>query len=91
MVGLGETREELIEAMKDLREVGCDIITFGQYLRPTMRHLKVERYYHPSEFQELKDLAYNMGFQFVASGPLVRSSYKAFDYLDHLRKNGHKV
>lgn len=88
MVGLGETKEEIIECLKDLREVGCDIITFGQYLRPTNRHLKVERYYHPSEFEELKAIAYDMGFSFVASGPLVRSSYKAADYLNHLKEKG---
>jgi lipoic acid synthetase len=91
MVGLGETREELIETMKDLREVGCDIVTFGQYLRPTMRHLEVKRYVEPSEFNELKTIAYEMGFKFVASGPLVRSSYKAYDYMTHLRSQGVKV
>lgn len=88
MVGLGETMEEIKEALRDLREVDCDIITFGQYLQPTGRHLKIERYYHPDEFNELKDLAYAMGFKFVASGPLVRSSYKAYDYLTHLRSKG---
>lgn len=88
MVGLGETLEEITETLKDLRAVGCDIVTFGQYLRPTMRHLKVERYYTPQEFLELKNLAYSMGFKFVASGPLVRSSYKAYDYLNHLREQG---
>jgi lipoic acid synthetase len=91
MVGLGETLDEIKEAMNDLRAVNCDIITFGQYLRPTNRHLKIERYYHPSEFQELKDLAYAAGFKFVASGPLVRSSYKAYDYLTHLRAQGVKI
>lgn len=91
MVGLGETLEELIECMDDLRSVNCDIITFGQYLRPTQRHLAVERYYHPSEFEELKKIAYDKGFKFVASGPLVRSSYKAADYLKHLRDQGHDI
>lgn len=91
MVGLGETKEELIECMKDLREVGCDIITFGQYLRPSGRHLKIERYYHPNEFEELKTIAYELGFKFVASGPLVRSSYKASDYIDHLRSQGIQI
>ncbi|CBW27394.1 lipoyl synthase [Halobacteriovorax marinus SJ] len=91
MVGLGETMEELIECMDDLRSVNCDIITFGQYLRPTQRHLAVERYYTPAEFEELKNIAYEKGFKFVASGPLVRSSYKAADYLKHLREQGHEI
>ncbi len=85
MVGLGETWEELKEAMTDIRNAGVDIITFGQYLRPTKRHLEVKRYYSPEEFEALKSLAYDMGFKFVASGPLVRSSYKASDYLKFLR------
>jgi lipoic acid synthetase len=91
MVGLGETLEEIKEALADLRDVGCDIITFGQYLRPTNRHLKIERYYSPAEFNDLKVIAYDMGFKFVASGPLVRSSYKAYDYLTHLRAQGVKI
>lgn len=91
MVGLGETWEEIIECLKDLRERDVDIVTFGQYLRPTPRHLPVERYYRPEEFEELKRVSYEMGFQFVASGPLVRSSYKARDYLDHLRAKGHDI
>jgi lipoic acid synthetase len=91
MLGLGETHEEIIQAMKDLREAGCNIITFGQYLRPTMRHLAVEKYYKPQEFDNYKDIAYELGFDFVASGPLVRSSYKAHDYLEHLRAKGHDV
>ncbi|MDD4973175.1 MAG: lipoyl synthase [Bacteriovorax sp.] len=88
MVGLGEDISEIKVALSDLRAVDCDIVTFGQYLQPTHRHLKIERYYHPDEFSELKDIAYGMGFKFVASGPLVRSSYKAFDYLTHLRAQG---
>ncbi len=91
MVGLGETLEEIKEALADLSDVGCDIITFGQYLRPTNRHLKIERYYSPAEFNDLKVIAYDMGFKFVASGPLVRSSYKAYDYLTHLRAQGVKI
>ena len=91
MVGLGETLEEIEETLIDLREVDCDIVTFGQYLQPTRRHLKIERYYTPPEFDELKALAYAMGFKFVASGALVRSSYKAYDYLNHLRSQGIKV
>lgn len=91
MVGLGETMQEIKETLHDLRAVDCDIITFGQYLQPTHRHLKIERYYDPLEFHELKSIAYSMGFKFVASGPLVRSSYKAFDYLTHLRSQGIKI
>lgn len=89
MVGLGETVDELIATMKDLRAIDVDIITFGQYLRPTKRHLPVLEYYHPSTFEMLKDKAYEMGFKFVASGPLVRSSYKAADYMEHLKAQGH--
>lgn len=89
MVGLGETVEEIIETMKDLRAIDVDIITFGQYLRPTQRHLPVVEYYKPAVFEELKEKAYEMGFKFVASGPLVRSSYKAADYMDHLKNLGH--
>ena len=86
MVGLGETKEELVEAMMDLHNVGVNIITFGQYLRPTMAHLEVQRYYEEEEFVHLKKIAYDIGFEFVASGPMVRSSYKAADYLDFLNE-----
>ncbi len=82
MVGLGETLDEIRETLSDLRAVGTDIVTFGQYLQPSSRHLSVERYYTPEEFRELKKIAYEAGFSFVASGPFVRSSYKASDYLD---------
>ena len=88
MVGFSETLSEIKEALTDLRAVNCDIITFGQYLQPTSRHLPITRYYTPGEFIELKNIAYEMGFKFVASGPLVRSSYKAYDYLTHLRAQG---
>lgn len=87
MVGLGETKEELVEAMTDLRAVGVNIITFGQYLRPTLAHLEVQRYYELEEFEHLKKIAYDIGFDFVASGPMVRSSYKAADYLNFLEKS----
>lgn len=79
MVGLGETRGELSETFRDLRAVDCDILTIGQYLRPTERHLPVERYYHPDEFAELREEALALGFKHVESGPLVRSSYHARD------------
>jgi lipoic acid synthetase len=79
MVGLGETREELTEAFEALRAVDCDILTIGQYLRPSMQHLPLERYYHPDEFAEMKAAALALGFRHVESGPLVRSSYHARD------------
>ncbi len=77
MVGLGETRDELIEVFADLAGHGVDILTVGQYLRPTPDHLPIDRYYHPDEFAELKDAALALGFRHVESGPLVRSSYHA--------------
>ena len=79
MVGLGETRTEMSEAFEALREVVCDILTIGQYLRPSLNHLPVERYYHPDEFVEMKAEALALGFKHVESGPLVRSSYHARD------------
>lgn len=84
MVGLGETWSEIQETLEDLRKIDVDIVTFGQYLQPTKRHLNVEKFYTPEEFAELKRMALKMGFKFVASGPLVRSSYKAADFLDYL-------
>lgn len=77
MLGLGETREELIEAFADLRAYGVDVLTLGQYLRPSPQHLPVEKYVTPEEFDELGELARSHGFLYVASGPMVRSSYKA--------------
>jgi lipoic acid synthetase len=77
MLGLGETIEELLEVLADLRAVGCDILTLGQYLQPTPAHLPVERYVPPDEFEKIGDLARRMGFSMVASGPFVRSSYHA--------------
>jgi lipoic acid synthetase len=79
MVGLGEERGELLTTFGDLRAVDCDILTIGQYLRPTMDHLPLVRYYHPDEFAALRDEALAMGFRHVESGPLVRSSYHARD------------
>ena len=79
MVGLGETRDELSQTFVDLRAVDCDILTIGQYLRPTQAHLPVERYVHPDEFAEMKVEALALGFKHVESGPLVRSSYHARD------------
>ncbi|WP_062107151.1 lipoyl synthase [Bacillus niameyensis] len=77
MVGLGETKEEIIQAMDDLLAHNVDIMTIGQYLQPTKKHLKVVRYYHPDEFLELKEIAISKGFSHCESGPLVRSSYHA--------------
>jgi lipoic acid synthetase len=79
MVGLGETRDELTEAFEALRAVDCDILTIGQYLRPTEQHLPLVRYYHPDEFAEMREAALALGFRHVESGPLVRSSYHARD------------
>jgi lipoic acid synthetase len=79
MVGLGEQRSELSQAFRDLRAVDCDILTIGQYLRPTEGHLPLERYYHPDEFAAMKEEALSLGFKHVESGPLVRSSYHARD------------
>ena len=77
MVGHGETQAELVEAMGDLRSVGCDRLTIGQYMRPSLEHLPVQKYWTPEEFDELGSLAKAMGFAHVRSGPLVRSSYHA--------------
>ena len=75
MLGLGETKEEVIQSMKDLVSVGTDVLTLGQYLQPTKKHLPVLRYVHPDEFAELREIGYSIGFDYVESGPLVRSSY----------------
>ena len=80
MLGLGETYKEIHTTLRDLRGVGCDIVTFGQYLRPKKRHLPVKEYVTPQKFQEWKDQALKMGFLYVASGPLVRSSYRAGEF-----------
>jgi lipoic acid synthetase len=77
MLGLGETHEEVIETMQDLRSVGCDILTLGQYLQPTPKHLPVAEFITPERFEEYKVLGIEMGFRYVESGPLVRSSYHA--------------
>ena len=77
MIGVGETIEETIEVMQDLRHIDCDIITIGQYLPPTKAHYPLHRFYTPQEFADLKELCLDMGFKYVESGPLVRSSYHA--------------
>lgn len=77
MVGLGETNEEIIEAITDLRNSNCDVLTIGQYLQPSPKHLPVARFVHPDEFNKFKEIALEKGFRYVESGPLVRSSYHA--------------
>jgi lipoic acid synthetase len=77
MIGLGETTEQIIATMKDLRDAGVDFLTIGQYLQPTRSHVEIQKYYTPSEFQEFKSIAQDLGFSHVESGPLVRSSYHA--------------
>ena len=89
MLGCGETDSQILESLKDLRNNNVDVVTFGQYLRPSKRHMKVSDYVHPDKFEEYKKVAENMGFWYVASGPLVRSSYKAGEYFltNYLNKN----
>jgi lipoic acid synthetase len=82
MLGLGEEHGELMRVLKDLRAVDCDILTLGQYLRPSQDHLAVVRYVPPSEFAELKTEALALGFRHVESGPLVRSSYHAWQHVN---------
>lgn len=75
MLGLGETKEEVIQTIRNLKDNGCDVITIGQYLQPTKKHLPVQRFVHPDEFAELREIGYGLGLDYVESGPLVRSSY----------------
>lgn len=82
MLGLGETRDELLDVLADLLDAGCDMLTLGQYLQPTPQHLPVVRYVPPDEFEELGHVARAMGFRRVASGPFVRSSYHAGEMAD---------
>ncbi len=77
MLGLGETREEVLDVMRDLRAIDVDILTLGQYLQPSKKHLPIERYWTPEEFAEFRRIGYEMGFKWVESGPLVRSSFRA--------------
>lgn len=80
MLGLGETDDQVRKAMADLREAGVDVVTFGQYIQPTKRHLKVKEFVTPEKFKQWQDEGEKLGFLYVASGPLVRSSYKAGEY-----------
>jgi lipoic acid synthetase len=81
MLGLGEKINEAVELFKDLRNAGCDFLTIGQYLRPSKKNLPVVEYIKPDVFEELKKIAIELGFEFVASGPLVRSSMNAEEFL----------
>jgi lipoic acid synthetase len=75
MLGLGEQKEEVVQTLQDLRDNGCDVVTLGQYLQPTKKHLPVQRFVHPDEFAEYREIGYQLGLDYVESGPLVRSSY----------------
>jgi lipoic acid synthetase len=88
MVGLGETFDELVELMWQIHAAGVDIVTIGQYLRPSLAHLPVERFYHPDEFAELAGIGREIGLAHVEAGPLVRSSYKAFNQSRKLLEHG---
>ncbi|MHB8752806.1 MAG: lipoyl synthase, partial [Aggregatilineales bacterium] len=94
MVGLGETFDEVVAVMRDLAELNVDILTIGQYLQPSKKHLPIERYYEPAEFDEFRRAGLEMGFKWVESGPLVRSSYhadqqvRALSQLQHFRLRG---
>jgi lipoyl synthase len=83
MVGLGEEWDELVETMADIRAVGTHILTVGQYLRPSLKHVALSRYYTPDEFRHLKQIGLELGFRHVESGPLVRSSYHAHEQVEH--------
>lgn len=87
MVGLGETFDEVVDVIKDLAQLKVDILTIGQYLQPSRKHLPIERYYRPEEFEELKRIGYELGFRWVESGPLVRSSYRAEQQVRQLSPN----
>lgn len=85
MLGLGESKEEILSVLEDLREAGCDILTLGQYLRPSKTHVEVKRFVPPEEFQEYKTAAVQLGFPAVAAGPFVRSSYRAGEFWEKAR------
>lgn len=91
MVGLGETLEELVAVLRDLRAVGCEVVSIGQYLRPTIAHHAVDRYYTLEEFDALRRESLTLGFRHVESGPLVRSSYHADRHMDHAVRDGETV
>jgi lipoic acid synthetase len=80
MLGLGETKDEVLATLRDLRTAGVDAVTIGQYLRPTMKHLPVVEFIHPDQFAEYEKIGEDLGFAFVASGPFIRSSYNAIAF-----------
>ena len=86
ILGMGETFEEVIHTLRDLRDVGCDLLTVGQYLQPSPTHVQLEKFYTPQEFESIKSIALEMGFVYVASGPLVRSSYHAEEQYEAMNK-----
>lgn len=86
MLGLGESWDEIIETMQDIADCSVDILTIGQYLQPSRKHLPIEKYYHPDEFEQLRQIGVEMGFRWVESGPLVRSSYRAEQQVRALSK-----
>ena len=91
MLGLGETRDEVLQTMRDLRDIDVDVVTFGQYLRPTEHHLSVVEYVTPETFDEYRVIGEEMGFKYVASGPMVRSSYKAGEFfMEHMIRRERK-
>jgi lipoic acid synthetase len=81
MLGLGEETEEVYQTLRDLKNAGCDVVTIGQYLQPSKRHLAVQRFVHPDEFKDYKSFGYGLGLDYVESGPLVRSSYHSERHL----------
>ena len=91
MLGLGETHEEILETMDDFRAKKVDIMTIGQYLQPTKKHLKVQKYYSPQEFGELREIAMSKGFSHCEAGPLVRSSYHADEQVNAAAKERQRL
>ena len=88
IVGMGETRDELLQTMQDLRAVDCDLLTVGQYLRPSIKHIAIDRFYTPAEFDEIRQAGAALGFEHIAAGPLVRSSYHADEQHDAAASGG---
>ena len=88
IVGMGETRDELLQTMQDLRAVDCDLLTVGQYLRPSIKHIAIDRFYTPAEFDEIRQAGAALGFKHIAAGPLVRSSYHADEQHDAAASGG---
>ena len=86
MLGLGETKDEVIQVMEDLLTANVDFLTIGQYLQPSVKHYPLKRYVHPDEFQELKEITISKGFLIVSSSPLTRSSYHADEDFDKMKK-----